>query len=91
MNKSTLCRQMAKTLGISQSAAKRQLDEILVQIQRALEEGETLYLPQFGTFELRYHLPRQVRNPQTGELMETVGFNQPSFKVSAALKQLINA
>ncbi|AZQ10396.1 HU family DNA-binding protein [Shewanella khirikhana] len=91
MNKTDLCRRMAKENGLTQPQAKRLLDEILAQISRALEEGETLYLPQFGTFELRYYLPRRFRNPQTGEMMEADGFNQPSFKAAPALKQLVNS
>ncbi|MCL2919738.1 HU family DNA-binding protein [Shewanella litorisediminis] len=90
MNKATLTKSIAKATGVSQSEAKRQLEQILASIRQALEEGETLYLPQFGTFELRYHLPRQVRNPKTREMMEVAGFNQPSFKPAPALKQLIS-
>lgn len=89
MNKADLTRRLAKENAITQPQAKRLLDEILAQISRALEEGETLYLPQFGTFELRYYLPRQFRNPQTGEMMEAPGYNQPSFKPAPALKQVV--
>ncbi|WP_372870175.1 HU family DNA-binding protein [Shewanella sp.] len=89
MNKTDLSRHLAKEHSLSLPQAKRLLDEILAQITRALEEGETLYLPLFGTFELRYYLPRQYRNPQTGEMMEAPGYNQPSFKPAPALKQLI--
>jgi len=59
------------------------------QIHIALSEGSKVFLPQFGTFELRYHLPKSGRNPQTGETIEIAGFNQPSFKATA-LKQTIN-
>ncbi len=79
---------MARLSGTSQAETKRGLNALLSQIQQALSEGEKVYLPQFGTFELRYHLPKQGRNPQTGEMMDIDGFNQPSVRFSKNLKQL---
>ncbi len=67
------------------------VEQILQQIHAALSEGEKIFLPQFGTFELRYHVAKTGRNPQTGEAIEIDGYNQPSFKASTALKQQINS
>ncbi|MDO6619515.1 MULTISPECIES: HU family DNA-binding protein [unclassified Shewanella] len=90
MNKKQLMQVMASDIGISQSQAKIQIDQIVSQIHKALTEGEKVYIPQFGTFELRYHLAKNGYNPQTGEAMEIPGFNQPSFKAAPGLKKLIN-
>ncbi|WP_153915947.1 HU family DNA-binding protein [Shewanella sp. TC10] len=91
MNKKQLVQTMASDIGITQSQAKPQLEQILFQLHKALAEGEKVYLPQFGTFELRYHLAKNGRNPQTGENIEIPGFNQPSFKPAPAFKKQINA
>ncbi len=57
MNRQMLIRQMAERQQISKAQAKVQLQHILASLTQALSEGEKVYLPQFGTFELRYHLP----------------------------------
>ncbi|WP_198780298.1 HU family DNA-binding protein [Shewanella putrefaciens] len=90
MNKAQLIQHIATSLEQSQASTKPVVEQILQQIHIALSEGEKVFLPQFGTFELRYHLPKSGRNPQTGETMEIAGFNQPSFKAATALKQAIN-
>ncbi|QDE31698.1 MULTISPECIES: HU family DNA-binding protein [Shewanella] len=90
MNKKQLTQSMAHKMDIPQTQAKQQLEQILAIIHQGLAEGEKIYIPQFGTFELRFHLPKVGRNPQTGEAIEIDGFNQPSFKVSPVLKALIN-
>ncbi|GGB50976.1 HU family DNA-binding protein [Shewanella inventionis] len=90
MNKKQLIQSMAHKMDISQTVARRQLEQILQVIHQGLSEGEKIYIPQFGTFELRFHLPKIGRNPQTGETIEIEGFNQPSFKASPSLKQILN-
>ncbi|MGZ9897892.1 HU family DNA-binding protein [Shewanella gaetbuli] len=90
MNKKQLVSKMSQDLGIPQTQCKLQLEQIIATIHQALCEGEKVYIPQFGTFELRFHLPKNGRNPQTGEVIEIDGFNQPSFKVSNHLKMQLN-
>ncbi|AZG35812.1 MAG: HU family DNA-binding protein [Shewanella psychromarinicola] len=90
MNKKQLIQSMAIQLAIPQNQVKPQLEQILAVIHQGLTEGEKIYIPQFGTFELRFYLPKLGRNPQTGETIDIDGFNQPSFKASPALKTLIN-
>lgn len=90
MNKKQLVQSMANKMNISQIQAKQHLEQILAIIHQGLTEGEKIYIPQFGTFELRFHLAKLGRNPQTGETIEIDGFNQPSFKASPALKASIN-
>ncbi|WP_133408346.1 HU family DNA-binding protein [Parashewanella tropica] len=91
MNKSELVKAMAEQSQSSQKVSKLALDAILYQLTKALSEGEKVYLPQFGTFELRYCLPKQGRNPKTGEVIDIEGYNQPSLKFSANMKNQINS
>ncbi|MCU7996223.1 HU family DNA-binding protein [Shewanella glacialipiscicola] len=90
MNKAQLVRRIADELNASQASTKPVVEQILQQIHIALSEGEKIFLPQFGTFELRYHLAKTGRHPQTGEAIEIDGYNQPSFKASTTLKLQIN-
>ncbi|NKF52660.1 HU family DNA-binding protein [Shewanella sp. WXL01] len=91
MKKKQLIERMAAKMAISHAQTKPQLEQILATIHQALTEGEKVYVPQFGTFELRYHLAKQGRNPQTGESIEIDGFNQPSFKPAPKLKEQVNS
>ncbi|SIR06661.1 DNA-binding protein HU-alpha [Shewanella morhuae] len=90
MNKAQLVRRIAAELNASQASTKPVVEQILQQIHIALSEGEKIFLPQFGTFELRYHLAKTGCHPQTGEAIEIDGYNQPSFKASTTLKLQIN-
>jgi DNA-binding protein HU-alpha len=90
MNKAQLIQRIAAELNASQASTKPVVEQIQQQIHVALSEGEKIFLPQFGTFELRYHVAKTGRNPQTGKAIEIDGYNQPSFKASTALKQKIN-
>ncbi|GIU11079.1 HU family DNA-binding protein [Shewanella glacialipiscicola] len=90
MNKVQLIRRIAAELNASQTSIKPVVEQILQQIHIALSEGEKIFLPQFGTFELRYHLAKTGRNPQTGEAIEIDGYNQPRFKASTTFKLQIN-
>lgn len=91
MNKQTLIKLMANKLDMSQQQTKIVLNAIINGLTQAYKEGEKVYLPQFGTFELRYHLPKMGRNPITGEPIEINGANQPCFKASPILKKSLNA
>ena len=52
MNKVQLIRRIAAELNASQTSIKPVVEQILQQIHIALSEGEKIFLPQFGTFEL---------------------------------------
>jgi nucleoid DNA-binding protein len=90
MNKQQLIATMAAQLSQSQKQTKHELEHLLLAIKQSLVEGDKIFLPQFGTFELRYRLPQVARNPQTGETIEVEGQNLPSIKFSPLLKALLN-
>jgi DNA-binding protein HU-alpha len=90
MNKQQLVATMAAQLSQSQKQTKHQLEHLLLAIKHSLMEGDKIFLPQFGTFELRYRLPQVARNPKTGEAIDVEGQNQPSIKFSPVLKAMLN-
>ncbi|WP_268762517.1 HU family DNA-binding protein [Ferrimonas marina] len=90
MNRTQLIRQMAQRSELTQADCKRILAVLEAKITQALYEGETLYLPPLGVFEIRYHLPRSGQNPQTGAAMEIPLKTVVAFKPSSALKQAVN-
>lgn len=81
---------MSSQLKQSQRQTKIELEQVLAAIKQALTEGEKIFLPQFGTFELGYRLPQIARHPQTGESIEVEGQNVPKVKFSPSLKAILN-
>jgi DNA-binding protein HU-alpha len=90
MNKQQLIASMSRQLQQSQRQTKIELEQVLASIKQALIEGEKIFLPQFGTFELSYRLPKIARHPQTGASIEVEGQNVPRIKFSPNLKVALN-
>ncbi|QSX35700.1 HU family DNA-binding protein [Shewanella sedimentimangrovi] len=90
MKQSDISKRLALELQLSPNDANEIIKQLLGAIRGALMEGEKVYLPPLGTFELRYFLPKNGRHPQTGEPIEIAGYNQPSFRPSPALKNALN-
>ena len=44
----------------------------------------------FGSFETRYHKPRNAHNPRTGEKLRSKGKYSPHFKAGKELKEAVN-
>ena len=75
----------------SRADAARALDAVLTGIEDALASGDSVTLVGFGTFERRHRPARTVRNPQTGEPIETQAKDVPAFRPGAALKERVAA
>ena len=87
MNKSELESAVAEKAGLSGVDAKAALDAVLESIGGALEKGEKVSIPGFGTFETRHRAARQGRNPQTGESIDIAASTSAAFKPGAELKR----
>ncbi|WP_286342919.1 HU family DNA-binding protein [Ferrimonas sp. YFM] len=89
MNRKQLIQTMAARSGLSQSQCQASLTQLLATIAQALHEGEKVYLPKLGVFEVRHHLPKSGRNPITGETIEIPFRSSAAFRPSDALKAAI--
>ena len=90
VNKSQLIDQIAADADISKAAAGRALDSFIEAVSGALKDGDSVALVGFGTFSVRERAARSGRNPQTGETIQIVAANIPSFKAGKALKDAVN-
>ncbi len=86
MTKAEIIASMAKSAGISQTAANRALAGCLDAISDALAKGEKVTLVGFGTFSVSKRAARKGRNPQTGDIIDIPAANVPKFKAGASLK-----
>lgn len=90
MNKTELIKVVASHTGTSRVTAENVINQMLDEIKWALQAGDKVQLPGFGTFEVSERGAREGRNPQTGEKMIFKASEAPKFKAGKALKDALN-
>jgi integration host factor subunit alpha len=75
---------------LSQSRANDVVNSLFETIKQALAKGESVIIPGFGKFQVKFKWPRKGRNPQTGEMIILKSRRTISFKVSPKLKEKLN-
>ena len=78
-------------IGLSSSESAHLLDQVLEEISKALEKGETVKLSSFGTFSVRQKKKRVGRNPKTGVEVPISPRRILSFRPSQILKKKVNS
>jgi DNA-binding protein HU-beta len=92
MNKTDLIKQVAIQSELTKPQASLAVDAVLESIQQALQNGDSVQLIGFGTFEVRERAAREGRNPHTGEVLPTIPASKvPAFKAGKALKEAVKA
>lgn len=87
-------KEIIDRLAIKADAYKRDsaifLDAFLEVIAEALEEGETVNLRGFGTFEVKSRKPCRTYHPDTGEEIKIPSHKVCKFTQSQTLRKRIN-
>jgi DNA-binding protein HU-beta len=91
VNKKELVTLMATRTGSSKADIERAVEVLIHVISDALEKGESVSLPGFGTFEVRERAARTGRNPKTGEELKIAAAKVPAFRPGSPLKAAVNA
>lgn len=64
------------------------IDKFLIEVKKSLENGDTIELRGFGTFEPRLRKGRKVaRNPKTGEQLSVEPHYVAAFRAGQSLKE----
>jgi len=77
-------------LGLSHTESSELVDAVIDEIINALEEGESVKLSSFGTFEIRQKNERIGRNPKTKVEIPITARKVVSFHASNVLMKRIN-
>ncbi len=85
MNKGDLVAAMAKSSGVSKSAAEKGLNGMLDAVTKSLKKGDKVTLVGFGTFSVAKRAARDGRNPQTGKPMKIKAKKVAKFKAGSKL------
>jgi nucleoid DNA-binding protein len=95
MNKTEMAMKLAKKAGLSQGKAAEVL-EVLFSAQpgkgiiaTALDAGEKVTVPGFGTFASRSRSARQGRNPATGATIRIPAKKYVHFKPGKTLRERV--
>ena len=88
--KKELIDAVANRAGVKKSSVELVLNTALREIERSLQDGKSVTLNSFGTFELKKREARTGRNPRTGEPVEIAASTSVAFKPAKALKDALN-
>lgn len=89
MRKADFISKVADAAELSKAEAGRAVDAMIQTITEALQEGGSVSLVGFGTFETRQRAARTGRNPRTGEEIQIAASTVPAFKPGKALKDAL--
>ena len=89
MTKKELSQIVSDLTGVPENATVNVLNTALESITAALQRGDSVVLPGFGTFSVSHRSPRQGRDIKTGKPMEIPARNVPSFKPGKNLKDAV--
>jgi DNA-binding protein HU-beta len=89
VNKSQLIDAIAERYEGNRKMAAHALESVLDTITREVAKGEKVAITGFGSFERAVRNSRWVRNPQTGERMQTAQKFVPKFTPGQDLRNII--
>lgn len=90
LTKAELVAALAEELGSDKKSAAAALDAITTVVTREVSNGGAVTLPGIGKISCRARPERQVRNPQTQEIITKPADKQVKVTVAKALKDSVN-
>ena len=90
MRKDEIVRRIAEETGLTYVKAEEAVNSVLDEIKSALEQGDSVTLRRFGSFEVRDKRARAGRNPKTSEAADILDRRVVRFKSSNQFKAATN-
>jgi DNA-binding protein HU-beta len=93
VNKQELVAVVAKRLGLTKAKANEITELFFAStgvIATELKRGGKVAISGFGSFEARKRAAREWRDPRTGKSVNIKASMVPAFRVSRALRDLVN-
>ena len=90
MTKTDLIQTVSGVTDIPHEAVQRALDAMCNTIADAMEKGDAVVIPGFGSFVRKHRSARKGRNPNTGEEMDIPACDVTSFKPGKHLRDAVN-
>lgn len=90
MTKMDIADAIAQGETISKRQALRIVERMLAECKGALEHGDRVALPPFGTFVVRSRKGREGRNPKTGAAISIPARKAVAFVPAKSLKEAVS-
>lgn len=90
MSKKDLIDAVARDCELTKDKAGVVVDAMLAHIRGALQKGEEVRIPDFGTFKVAARKAREGRNPATGATINIAASKVPKFTPAKGLKEALN-
>lgn len=87
MNNKDFIAELSRRMGFTQDDTQRVMRTTIDAISQNLQNGDTVLLPNFGTFEVKKRMERVVVNPSTRKRMLVPPKLVLGFKPVAAVKE----
>lgn len=91
MNKKELVAAVADDAELTKDQAAVAVDAVIKHIQGALQNGEEVRIPGFGSFKVSDRKATTARNPRTGETIKVPASKVAKFQPAKGLKDALNA
>jgi DNA-binding protein HU-beta len=89
MTKAQLIELVASQSKMTKKSAAEVLDVVFSNIGKAVKKEERFSYPGFGTWSLRTRKARNIRNPQTNEIMKLKPSKTIGFRPAKVLKETL--
>ena len=90
MNKNDLIAKVVADAKLTKGEAGEAVEATLVNIQRALMQGDDVRLVGFGTFSVSQRAASTGRDPRTGRAIDIPASKNAKFKAGKVLKDAVN-
>lgn len=91
MNKRSFVKSVAEYAGVSQKTANETINAAIAVITEALDKGDNVILPGFGSFVVTQQNVRNAKNPRTGETITIPARKVAKFKVGKIIREMLAA
>ena len=90
MNTAEIADHLAGAHGLTKTAAKSLVEDVLKAIADAAAKGDEVSLPGFGKFKVQSKPARTGRNPSTGAAIQIAASKKIVFQAAKVLKDAVN-
>jgi nucleoid DNA-binding protein len=89
MRKAEIVQRIAQELGCTTTKAEAAVEAILTTIKASLQQGDSVILRRFGTWQVRAKRARVGRNPKTGAAAAIAARRVVRFLAGQPFKQAV--
>ncbi|HRO65496.1 MAG TPA: HU family DNA-binding protein [Candidatus Dojkabacteria bacterium] len=89
MNKADLVAKVASKTGLTKKAAQDAMEALMEAVMVAVSKGDSVTLTGFGTYKASKRAARNVRNPQSGQVIKIPARTVPVFRPGKEFKEMV--